>query len=818
MSQGSILFKTATIQELRSPITPSAATSIAGESLAIWGAMLMGGNPAEYVREIRPVGDYSSESGTWGYGQDSQLYNLTREAWDRDAVLRSAAQLVIARVLSREVRVLPGDDSPLAQEIADQFTADVFDGFESSFGFDYLKNALLAGAIKDGVSIVEIIWAAKDGRLVPSEYLHCYPGQFLFSGDRKLLFRADYSARVKSGIQEAPENKFIILRIGGFYGNPWGESPIFNQRFNYYWRKMLRLMAMDFAEIHGQPILVARVEDAAGDAIRDQVAELFANIRRNTGLVLPKGVTVDSFVRGMSQGETVHERLDQMIAREMAQGIIGSVLTSAEAENGTRAQAQVHAETDKLRTGPLASELVAAIRRGLAKSYTLLNYGEGAPVPRIVVDLTDEIGPIERLEMVEKAVAMGAKISARQLNELAGIEAITEGEEVVGGEKESAPAVDNADASAAPSEDDANAVEDALFSAKFAEVASRSARAVALDGLRLSERIADACAFAYARDVVVPAYRRAMQDARDFIGKDGMDDPAALARYASIPGDLLGLTTSGEAKAMKAGEPILQAALVAGRLIGRMDIAGAFEAVGEAIPSKSATFAETEPVEPLPELFDEATNWLVSRKIVTVEEVREMARSFADIAGISASDAERIIRGNILALARVTDLNLVAQFRDTLAGAVANGKTAAEWMEEVDALLRDNTIPGGSNAYLQMVFRTEVANARHREQEATLSDPTVRRLTWGFEFFNPADARSRTTHANVSGLRVKLDSAAEVAARGGPPWAYQCRCTRAILIGRPDAYTESSDALSRASSIQRFSESAKTCAICGGGN
>jgi hypothetical protein len=124
----------------------------------------------------------------------------------------------------------------------------------------------------------------------------------------------------------------------------------------------------------------------------------------------------------------------------------------------------------------------------------------------------------------------------------------------------------------------------------------------------------------------------------------------------------------------------------------------------------------------------------------------------------------------------------------------------------MDVLLDEGQLPGATDGYLNMVYRTETSNGYHEQLKRELEGNAASDNFWGIEVFNPNDERSRPSHAAIDGLLLQKGSSA-YQSLGVPPFSYQCRCTMVpIYVGDPadPGVEESDDADELVAAIERF--------------
>lgn len=221
----------------------------------------------------------------------------------------------------------------------------------------------------------------------------------------------------------------------------------------------------------------------------------------------------------------------------------------------------------------------------------------------------------------------------------------------------------------------------------------------------------------------------------------------------------------------------------------------------DAPPTRMADLSE------FPEEFRRAAEWMIERDVMTRDELtRVLDLMEGQFPQLTPSQIESSVRRRVLALSEATNASIVGRVQATITNAIGSGLTRREFAESLQELVASGQLPGGTDAYLENVFRTETASAYAQEREAFYREPAIASHFWGVELYNPDDGSSRRSHAKLDRKFFRRGSAA-YAALGIEPFDYQCRCARApILVEDLDnpGFEESPDALKLALGLERF--------------
>lgn len=174
--------------------------------------------------------------------------------------------------------------------------------------------------------------------------------------------------------------------------------------------------------------------------------------------------------------------------------------------------------------------------------------------------------------------------------------------------------------------------------------------------------------------------------------------------------------------------------------------------------SRSLAAGVVDPFLRLP--FDDALAYFLAKRIITPEQFRQLsdaARNRAFTATRLASDA------------------LVQRCRDLLAESIASGDGLREFRRGMlDGSLSLGIEPA-SPAYLENVYRTNVASAYGAGRYRQITSDAVRAARPFVEYRATRDSRTRPHHAELHGAIFSQDDPDWH--RYAPPNGYQCRCT-----------------------------------------
>ncbi|HUT26305.1 MAG TPA: DUF935 family protein [Sumerlaeia bacterium] len=181
------------------------------------------------------------------------LFELFDEMEEKDGHLFAVLQTRKNGVLSCPRKVVAASDAPRDQEVARfvERTLKNIRGFDQSL-------AHVLDALGKGVSVQEIIWEAREGRIGVRELKSRAPGRFIFAKDGALRLNPWDAVGIATGNSLAgprdegpeqtplqapaaegrvlPDRKFLRMTFGGLHDSPYGRGLCLHAYW-YYWFK-----------------------------------------------------------------------------------------------------------------------------------------------------------------------------------------------------------------------------------------------------------------------------------------------------------------------------------------------------------------------------------------------------------------------------------------------------------------------------------------------------------------------------------------------------------------------------------------------------
>jgi phage gp29-like protein len=270
-------------------------------------------------------------------------------------------------------------------------------------------------AVAYGYSPLEVLWEARDGKWGIGDIVGKPPEWFGFTPENRMVLGFGPDAG-----KELPGNRFLIVRHGASYVNPYG-SKLFSKCFwpLTFKRKGWQWWAV-FVEKYGGAFMYGKYPNNVDDRYR---ADLFESLQRmisDAVAIVPEGseVTIESLANKGSVSNIHREFIDAANA-EVSKAVLGQTLTTEIGDKGSYAAAQAHNLVREDLAGNDRRSIGAAFNR-LSRVYTFYNFGPEVIPPRFEFVKDAELHR-DRAERDAVLVKTGWKLSRAHVSREYGI-------------------------------------------------------------------------------------------------------------------------------------------------------------------------------------------------------------------------------------------------------------------------------------------------------------------------------------------------------------------------------------------------------------
>lgn len=334
-----------------------------------------------------------------------------------------------------------------------------------------------------GYAPFELLWRRGGSFLVPRDIVTKPPEWFGFDDDNQLRFRS--RARQLSG-EELPARKFLLVRNGDTYLNPYGEPDLASVFWPTTFKRGGLKFWVTFTEKYGTPWAVGKLPRTATPADHTEMVDRLDNMIRDAVASIPDDGSVELLTVASAANAELYERLLYFCRSEVSIALLGNNQSTEASANRASAVAAQEVEAD-LRDAD-ASTAAAALTQ-LARWIVDVNWGPDTPSPVYGLWEQEEVDDAlaKRDETLTKAGAKFTRkyfIDAYNLEEehLADEEALPDPGQLPGVGDDTGPAFAEGDAGAAD-----QAALDAAIDQLPAEAINRAMRTLlqpALDAIQ----------------------------------------------------------------------------------------------------------------------------------------------------------------------------------------------------------------------------------------------------------------------------------------------------------------------------------------------
>lgn len=246
-------------------------------------------------------------------GKGLKLYDEV----DRDPHAGSVLQTRYLSVAGKEYEILAVDESSPAQEIAD-FVKGALDDTNFTQGCQELLQAILYGFF-----VAEIMWAVKDGNVVPAKIMGKHPRRFSFTMDRELRLLTPQD--MIDG-EEVPPRKFIVFTYGSS-DNPYGKGLGQKLWWPVWFKKNGIKFWLTFLEKFGMPTAVGKYPAGTPPEQQQALLDAIDAIQNETGVKIPDTMAID-LLEASRTGKVTYETLCEYMDRQVSKAVLGQTAST----------------------------------------------------------------------------------------------------------------------------------------------------------------------------------------------------------------------------------------------------------------------------------------------------------------------------------------------------------------------------------------------------------------------------------------------------------------------------------------------------------
>lgn len=326
----------------------------------------------DFVRLMRTLPDPDPVLRKMGRGITALQELLT------DSHLESVWSVRCSAASGAEWFMAAGADGKREQEAADAF-AEQLSALDVPLIIEEMMNA-----VAYGYSPLEVLWELDGVRWGIGGIVGKPPQWFEFDQDNRLVFRTG-----AVGIEEIPENRFLLVRHRPSYANPYGDKvfskcfwPVTFKKNGFRWWTV-------FVEKYGGAFMYGKYPNNAGEEYKAELLGALEKMISDAVAIAPEGadITIEALANKGSVS-SVHAEYIAMANSEISKAVLGQTLTTEVGDKGSYAASKTHNMVREDLAAADRRRIAAAFNR-LASVFTFYNFGAEV-VPPVFSFVKDE--------------------------------------------------------------------------------------------------------------------------------------------------------------------------------------------------------------------------------------------------------------------------------------------------------------------------------------------------------------------------------------------------------------------------------------------
>lgn len=236
-----------------------------------------------------------------------------------------------------------------------------------------------------GYSVFEVLWGQVGGLRVPVDLVAKPAAWFGYDNDNQLRFRS--RGNVLTG-ELLPERKFLVVRNGATYENPYGEPDLASVFWPTTFKRGGLKFWVTFTEKYGTPWAVGKQPRSATPADASQLLDKLDSMVQDAVAVIPDDSSVELLTVNSGANADLYERLLHFCRSEVSIALLGNNQSIEATANLASAKAAQEVEA-ALRDAD--AEVAATALTTLARWVVDVNWGEGAAAPAYALWEQEEV-------------------------------------------------------------------------------------------------------------------------------------------------------------------------------------------------------------------------------------------------------------------------------------------------------------------------------------------------------------------------------------------------------------------------------------------
>jgi len=410
------------------------------------------------VADPNPVLQYNTAKAKAGYR--NAAIDLLVEGVEKDPNILALLNARVANVLHMDSPIMQADGGRDAED-ASLLIDYVFDGMDQ--GMKLKQEEMLKAAIPYGLSVHEVVWEWREFSLnrkganrrrwkIPVSMQQVRPRRIGFDAAGEIMIYAKFDSPADAAQYDYlasddsdwwypnPANLLIFRRYTDF-DNPYGYGLMRTLFYKAWFKRNMDVLWNKYSERFTSPIhtFTPDKEKTLSDEEYTSLQEMANNITQMTGMVLPHGVEFRLHeIMSTSSGGNFWTLINYL-NEEAAKLIAGQTSTSSTDRTGSMASSEVH-ERQALAIYAADARVMESAINQFIRQIIKENLRDAVDkLPRMNIKTQGvEVG-LKQTEMLEKGVAMGAKVAVAAWHRASGFDEALDGQDLLKAPEKNAP-------------------------------------------------------------------------------------------------------------------------------------------------------------------------------------------------------------------------------------------------------------------------------------------------------------------------------------------------------------------------------------------
>lgn len=666
-----------------------------------------------------------------------------------DPHITAVMQQRLSPVINCGYTVDPASDAEIDVRAADFIKAKIDDHY------DQLSRFVL-NALGHGFSVAEIMWS-KNG----SEIHHVEERQ-----QHRFRFDKDglpYLLRNLTTPDPLPDRKFVIATWDQVDDNRYGQGVLSKCFWSWWYKKHGVFFWSNYVEKYLAPAIIGQYPPNADQALKDALQEAVEAIQQDFGGIIPQNSAIQVLNLAASGRAASHKEFVEYQNGEISKAWLSSTLSVSESEYGTRAQAEVHADTSSNLIPDTAKFLQRVLNQTIVPWLVDWNFSVSA-YPKLLVQYQDDT--LDK-DGVDKLIALskdgGIELKTEEVYEKIGMTAPQDGDEVMAGGKVYKKGEKPPEPQLPPGLNPFQPGQNPQSQVQQQQNQDQQEFAEALPDVTATYRATDNVV-----DSLYDAFKRELVDAQNIKGLE------KLLGKVKTPEDL----NEALDKYKPDLRPVMVDTITLGRLLGLAEAEQVLDIQEYAEAPKAARIAVV-------------LAGLIAVQNMNVSSAAAYLRKKITVDGSTWKNLSDQAKATAFHVADIESLALRNTIKESLVMALSEGKQFPQWLAEVKEQISAVMGKAGMTVFQDHHLRTVYFTNLYAAMSAARTNKYKADGVQALRYDTMDDSRVRPEHAVMHGFVAPIDD--PIWEIWTPPNGYGCRC-RTTPVRALDIYQMAPDA------------------------